>query len=61
MAAGLYMVSVCGEDWTAAASSYLVFVTADPDNEDWTLTQGTISKQVYFPHVLITFLFHYLW
>lgn len=29
MAAGLYMVSVRGEDWTAAAGSYLVFVTAD--------------------------------
>ena len=23
--------------------------------------QRTVSKQVHFPHILITFLFHYLW
>ena len=52
-------------DQTAAADSYLVFATGlncwYPDNEDWTLRQRTISKQVYLPRVLITFLFHYLW
>ena len=57
--------SVCPENWTAAADSYLVFATGLNcwylDNEDWTLRQRTISKQVYLPRVLITFLFHYLW
>jgi hypothetical protein len=31
-----------------------------PDNEDWTLPQRTIYKQIHSPRVLITFPFHYL-
>jgi hypothetical protein len=59
------MVSACQEDWIATADSYVVFAMGldcwYPDNKDWTCPQGNISKQVYFPSVLITLLFHYLW
>lgn len=59
-----HVVTVQRTGLHAAAGSYVVFATAlncwYPD-KDWTCLQRTNSKQVYFPRVLITFLFHYLW
>ena len=58
-----FMCGDCLVGWTAAAGLYLVFASGlscwYPDNKD--CTQRTISKQVHFPYVLITFLFYYLW
>ena len=31
------------------------------NNKDWNHPQRTISKQVHFPCILISFLSHYLW
>jgi hypothetical protein len=60
-----FMYGDCQVDWTAAADLYLVFATGlncwYPDNENWTHPPRTISKQIHFPCVVITFLFYYLW
>lgn len=61
---GSYVV-ICWVDWTVTADSCWCFARGldcwYQDNEDWTRSQTTLSNQVYFPHILITFLFHYLW
>jgi hypothetical protein len=53
------------QDWSSAAGSCVMFAMGlncwYPDNEDWTHPQWTHSKQVYFPCVLITFIFYYFW
>jgi hypothetical protein len=51
-------VSACLEDWLAAAELYLVFATGL--KEDRAHPQRTVAEQVHFPHILTTFLFHYL-
>ena len=59
---GSCVVSACWDNWTEAGDSYLVIATGlTADKEYWAHSQRTIAKQVHFPHIIITFLFHYLW
>jgi hypothetical protein len=56
-----FMCGDCLEGWSAAAESYLVFATGlNCCLRRWAHPQRTAAEHFHFPHILITFLSHYL-
>ena len=54
------LVSACVEDCSAATESYLVFAVGMKSCPRYSLPPKPIGAQLYFTHILITFLFHYV-
>jgi hypothetical protein len=61
VAVGSYLVSACLEDWSTLLShTWCLLGDWTAEKEDLVCPQRTIAEKVYFPHILITFLFHSL-